>query len=155
MSCLGLRGVYSRGFHGFLEGLRLRNGFRDLPFFRLACCALRCLAVLRLVWLDPWRVLPLLPVRSLAVGRRDAGVRVVTLLDVLELLIFWLAGRIQSKEGNKTLVFKCERYVKVSPRLSVSNLYFCEPAWPLVFFSSFAAASSSPSQQLRSVQVRQ
>ena len=43
----------------------------------------------------------------------ELRVRVGALLDVLELLVFWLAGRIQSKEGSKTLVFKGERYVKV------------------------------------------
>ena len=115
MSCLGLRGVYSRGVHGFLEGLRLRNGFRDLPFFRLACCALRCLACCDLCGLTLGESCPCFQfvVLLLDAAMQELRVRVGALLDVLELLIFWLAGRIQSKEGSKTLVFKGERYVKV------------------------------------------
>ena len=43
----------------------------------------------------------------------ELRVRVGAFLVVHESLIFWLAGRTQSTEGSKTLVFKGERYVKV------------------------------------------
>ena len=60
-----------------------------------------------------------------------------------------------AKKEVKRLFLKVKYMESFSPRLSVSVQYFCEQELPLECFSSFAAALSSSSQQLRSVQVRQ
>ena len=94
-------------FMVFLKGHVLSSALHAARFVALPCCDLcdltlgeSCPCFQFVVLLFDAAMLELL-------------VRVGAFLDVHELLIFWLAGRIQSKEGSKTLVFKGERHVKV------------------------------------------
>ena len=67
----------------------------------------------------------------------ELRVRVGAFLVVHELLIFLLAGRTQSKEGSKTLVFKGERYVKFFSQAFCFESVFLRAS--VAFWSSSAA----------------
>ena len=106
------------GFMVFLKGDVVSSALHAARFVALPCCDLCGLTLGESCPCFQFVVL------LLDAAMLELRVRVGAFLDVHELLIFWLAGRIQSKEGSKTLVFKGERYVNVFSHASCFESVF-------------------------------